>query len=97
VAYIPSAHVVYAEYVHFDDRALASPLATFDEAQRVFLAQQVAALGMRFVDTTPTLRVSARVAGARDLFYFPTNLHLSPAGHQAVADALETALRDVGR
>jgi len=94
VAYIPSAHVVYAEWVHFDDPALASSLAAFDEAQRVFLAKHVAALGMRFVDTTPALRASARAARVRDLFYFPTNLHLSPAGHSAVADALEPALRD---
>ena len=93
VAYIPSAHIAYAESVRFSDPSLAEPLAAFDEAQRAFLRRQVAALGMRFVDTTLALRAGATSAGA--LLYFPTNLHLSPAGHLAVADALEPALREV--
>jgi lysophospholipase L1-like esterase len=88
VAYTPSAPTVYAEWVRFADPSIGPPLAAASAAQRAWLARRCAELGLRFVDLTEALRAAAREARGRELLYFPTNLHLTQAGHRVVAERL---------
>jgi hypothetical protein len=89
LAYTPSAYTAYGGAVRFDDPALAPLLRAYSAAQRAYFAARAAALGLRFVDLTEPLQ---RAAADPDLLYFPTNLHLTPAGHRAIASALGDAL-----
>jgi hypothetical protein len=93
LAYSPSAHTAYAEQAQFADPALAPLLERFSNTQRAYLRRKAATLGLVFIDLTPTLRRSAAALGARDLLYFPVNLHYTQRGHSVVAEAITEALR----
>lgn len=92
VAYTPSAHTAYAEFVRWSDPSVGPPLAAASAAQRDWLARRSAELGLRFVDLTGPLCAAARAARERELLYFPTNLHLTQAGHRVVAERLAAIL-----
>jgi hypothetical protein len=97
VSYTPSAHTTYADFVRFEEPSLAPLLREFSEDQRGWLAQRCRTLGLRFVDLTPALRAAARSGRERELLYFPSNLHLSQAGHRVVAAALRDFLAALPR
>jgi hypothetical protein len=91
LAYIPSAHTAYADWVIFNEPEHAPVLREFSARQREYLASMADSLGMPFIDLTPYLREAAAEAGPDTLLYYRTNLHLSPAGHRVVAEALHEA------
>jgi hypothetical protein len=93
LVYSPSAHTAYADQVLFADPALAPLLERFSDIQRAYLRRKSTALGLVFIDLTPALRRSAVELGARDLLYFPVNLHYTQRGHSVVAGVIVDELR----
>ena len=65
-----------------------------DRPQRV-LAEWAGSRGVRFVDLLPAFRQRAEAGGA-PLFYTP-DAHMTPAGHEAAALAIEPALAELLR
>ena len=96
VSYTPSAHTAYAEHVVFDDPTLLDLMPLVSRDQRRFLKMQGEELGYIFIDLTPALQAATRAKGSQDLLYYRYDLHLTPAGHTVVAEALYTALNDLG-
>jgi len=96
VSYTPAAYAAYAERVSLADQALAPLLTRFDDAQREFLAERSAALGLLFVDLSPDLRAAAGHADAAGLLYGPVHVHLTARGNEVVADALSRFLATKG-
>jgi hypothetical protein len=92
VAYSPSAYTAYADFVAFEDPALAELMPWFHAEQLAHLRGRAEALGLRFVDLTPALQEAARSLGGRELLYFPANVHYTARGHQVVAETLAREL-----
>lgn len=97
VSYTPAAYTTYAEFARFADPSLAPLLREFSEGQRAWLARRCRELGLPFLDLTQAMRAAARTARERELLYFPSNLHLSQAGHRVVAAALRDFLAALRR
>jgi hypothetical protein len=95
VSYAPSAYTAYADFVAFEDAALATLMPWFSAVQRTYLRQRSEALGIAFIDLTPALQAAARELQASELLYYPANVHYTPAGHRVVGDALAAALTDL--
>jgi hypothetical protein len=92
VLYVPSAHTAYSP-VQFRDQRLREVLGWFSESQRAYLARKSRELGFVFLDVTPSLqRIAASHRTLPSLLYFPGDLHLTAAGHEAVAHALAQQL-----
>lgn len=89
VTYIPQAYTAYADSVTFSDPAIAPVLRAYSDRQRQWLADNAERLGYIFIDTTPSLQAASE---SGKLTYFPANVHLTAAGHQAAADAVAAAL-----
>ena len=96
VTYTPSAHTAYVEYVVFDDPNLTGLMPSFSHEQRQYLNAKSKELGYVFIDFTPSLQAAAQANGPQKLLYYPLDLHLTPAGHAAVANILNQALNDLG-
>ena len=95
LTYTPSAYTTYRDYVIFEDKELNELMDWFSLAQREFLDKQSDLLGLRFVDLTPGLRDAAvRTQSRNDQLYFPVNMHLTIRGHQVVADAVQSIIRE---
>jgi len=92
ISYAPSAHTAYAEFVEFEDPALARLMPQFSRAQRTHIRQRAEALGVEFVDLTPAFHEAARRERAARLLYFPINVHFTPTGHAVAAEAVARAL-----
>jgi hypothetical protein len=93
VAYTPSAHTAYADFVEFRDPSLAELLPGFSSAQREFFRKESEALGIAFLDLTPALQEAGRALQERQLLYYPGILHLTARGHAVVAETLAAFLR----
>jgi hypothetical protein len=94
LAYTPSAYTAYQSFVHFDDPSLPELMRRYSRVQRKYFARRAAELGLRFVDLTNPLHQAARATRDRELLYFPTNLHLTAAGHRVIARALAKVLAE---
>ena len=92
VTYTPSAHTTYAEFVRFQDPTLEPVLREFSEHQRAWFASRCRELGLPYLDLTGALRAAAHTGREHELLYFPTNLHLSQAGHRVIAASLRDFL-----
>ena len=93
LTYLPSAHSVYAPYVKFYDPSISHDLRSFSEGQRSFLRRIAKKFDLIFIDLIPPLRRAASDLGARELLFFPVNLHFSQRGHEVVAEAIVETLR----
>lgn len=89
VTYIPQAYTAYADSVTFSDPSVAPVLRAYSDQQRQWLADNAERLGYIFVDTTPSLQAASADG---PLTFFPANVHLTAAGHQAAAEAVAAAL-----
>ncbi len=92
VTYTPSAHTAYRQFVHFKDSSLTNILNQFSLKQRNFFQSKAAELGFTFIDLTPSMQSATAVSKSQKLLYFPTNLHLSPYGHEIIAQAISEHL-----
>jgi hypothetical protein len=95
VSYAPSAYTAYADFVSFEDEALTQLMPWFSGTQRDYLRRKVEELGMTFIDLTPALQEAARRLQAKDLLYYPANVHYAPSGHRVVGDALAAAITNL--
>jgi len=73
VAYAPSAHTAYADFVAFEDDALAMLMPWFSATQRAWLRERTEALEIAFLDLTHPLRAQARRLQAEGLLYHPAH------------------------
>ncbi len=92
LSYAPSAHTAYAEFVRFADETLAELMPRFSQAQRSYLADRAAQLGLEFIDLTLELQQAARSSAADELLYSPVNVHYTVAGHGVAAEILARRL-----
>lgn len=95
VAYAPSAYTAYADFVAFEDEALATLMPWFSATQRAWLRDKAEALEVAFLDLTHPLRDGARRLQAEDLLYHPAHVHYTPSGHRLVGDALAAAIEEL--
>jgi hypothetical protein len=95
VSYTPSAHTAYEASVIFEDPTLHELMPLMSHEQRAFLKEQADEIGYIFIDLTPFLQTAAKSKEASDLLYYRYDLHLTPAGHTVVAEALNQRLRDL--
>jgi hypothetical protein len=94
VAYIPSAHTAYADSVRFEDPETGAAAQALSTAQRDWLAANAERLGVVYLDLVPAFRAAAP---DHPLTHFPSNVHLTPAGHRIVAEALAPLLLETLR
>jgi hypothetical protein len=87
VIYIPSAYTAYADFVRFEDAKLQELMPRYSDTVRRYFAEAAPRFGFKFLDATPALQQAARELQESELLYFPTNVHLTAAGHRVVADA----------
>jgi hypothetical protein len=89
LAYIPSAYTAYSSSVRFSDEKSGRAVREMSWRQRAWLAANAPRLGLQFIDLVPAFEA---VAAAGALTHFPANLHLTPAGHKVLAEAVAAAL-----
>jgi hypothetical protein len=92
VTYAPSTYSAYAEFVEFEDPALAELMPWFNRVQTDYLSAKAEELGLEFLDLTPSIKARARDLMHGELLYFPNNVHFTPAAHETVARAVAEAL-----
>jgi hypothetical protein len=86
VVYIPSSATAYRGAIRFEDPAIEPTLERYSQILRGYFAKQAEKLGYRYIDTTPAFQAaSGRLPAARRL-YFRSNVHLTPTGHEIVAE-----------
>jgi hypothetical protein len=85
VAYIPSAYSAYGRTVEFEDPDVGAVVAAQSRMQREYLASTTMRLGLGFLDLADVLQQSVTTS---PLAYYPSNVHLTAAGHALVAEAL---------
>jgi hypothetical protein len=90
VTYIPAAYTANAATIAFMDPAIGPDMAAMSRAQRAYLRRRCEALHLTFIDLTESLQAAMATS---DLAYYPSNLHLTKAGHEIVAAALAPRLR----
>lgn len=95
VTYLPSAHTTYAANVVFEDPTLNKLMPWYSHEQRKYLKAKGEQLGYVFIDLTPSLQTAAQANGPQQLLYYRYDLHLTPAGHAIVAEALSQTLQDM--
>ena len=96
LTYTPSAYTAYKSSVVFEQPELAEVMRLYSQKQRRFFRQKAAALGLAFVDFTPSLQAAAEDYTAPEkLLYFPTNRHLTRYGHAAIAKMLASYLQKI--
>ena len=92
LAYSPSAYTGYADFVEFDDPALAELMPWFSRSQRAYLAGKAKALGLVFIDTTPAMQAAGHRLQAGELLYDPVNVHYTIRGNRVFAETLAAAI-----
>jgi len=90
VVLVPAVYTVYVDTIEYEDKKIAPIMRNYSDVQRKWLADNSARLGVQFFDATDALRVSAKT---RPLLFFPSNVHLTPEGHKALAEAVAPAVR----
>jgi hypothetical protein len=92
VLLVPAVYTVYADSIQFEDAKIAPAMRNYSDAQRKWLADNSARLGVRFFDATEKMR---ELAKDRPLLFFPSNVHLTQEGHKALAEAVAPAVGEL--
>ena len=90
VIYVPAAYTVYQPGIAFEDPSISEAMAAYNKIQSDWLADEAASIGYRFVDATSALQAKGAEA---PLLYFPSDMHLTAAGHRALAEAVQGEVR----
>ena len=90
VVMVPSAYTTYLPTIKYSDGAIAPVMERFAVTQRRWLEKTATDAGMAYFDATPYMQ---KAAADRPLLYFPSNIHLTPEGHKALAEAVAPAVR----
>ena len=94
VSFTPAAYAVYRDRAAFEDAAAGELIQWFSDDERKYFSEKASVFGYVFMDFTPALQQAAREKS--ELLYFPSNVHLTKAGHAVVAEVLAKALRERG-
>ena len=89
IVMMPAAYTVYARSIVFEDPSVAPIMRRYSDLQREWLAQNVERLGAKYFDATTYMQKAAETR----LLYFPSNVHLTPDGHRALAEAVAPQLK----
>jgi hypothetical protein len=92
VVLVPAAYTIYGKTIVFNDPSIITDIRTYHTAQRDWLADNAARIGYHFIDATPGMTAAAE---SGPLLYFPANVHLTAAGHAALAATIAPELRSV--
>jgi hypothetical protein len=95
VSYIPAASTAYEANAVFENPEFSELIPWFSREQRNFFKQQAEQLGYIFVDLTPAIQAAAQSYGPDKLLYYQYDIHLTTAGHAAVAEALSQRLQEL--
>lgn len=82
VTYVPSMYTAYGSAVRFEDPDVGSVVQAFSLAQRQWFAANAETIGFVYLDLTPFFQ---EAGSAGMVTHFPSNVHLTPAGHEIVA------------
>lgn len=91
IVMVPSAYTTYRSTIVFSDPAIARIMQRAADIQRGWLAKTATDLGVPFFDATGYMQ---KAAASRPLLYLPSNIHLTPEGHKALAEAVAPAVRE---
>jgi hypothetical protein len=86
VVYVPSSVTAYRGAIRFEDPAVEPTLERYSQILRDYFAAQSARLGFAYLDLTPVFQAASARLPAAGRLYFRSNVHLTPAGHQLVAE-----------
>jgi len=92
VVLVPAAYTIYDKSIVFNDPSIAPDIRAYHSLQRDWLAANAARIGYRFIDATAGMMAAAE---SGPLLYFPANVHLTAAGHAALAATIAPELRSV--
>lgn len=90
IAFIPSAYTAYDGSVIFRDPAVGKDLRKASRLQRQWVKAEAEKQGIEVIDLVPAFQKSVREG---ELAYFPANVHLTPRGHEIVAQTIADALK----
>ena len=85
VLYIPATYTVYQKSIKFEDESIAELMRNYSQAQRDWLEENAKRLGYEFFDPTKFLQERALTSPP---LYFPSDMHPTPEGHKALAEAV---------
>jgi hypothetical protein len=89
IVYVPAAYTAYGAAATFEEPAIQRTMRDFSGRLRGWFAGAARRKGMVYLDTTERLAAAATASSSSSPVYFPVNVHLTPAGHDVVADAVE--------
>lgn len=89
LVYVPAAYTAYDAAATFEEPAIQRTMRDFSGRLRGWFAEAARREGMVYLDTTERLAAAAAASSSSSPVYFPVNVHLTPAGHDVVADAVE--------
>jgi hypothetical protein len=92
VVLTPAAYSTYGNTVSFSDARWKQPMTDYNAIQSAWMKANAERLGFVFFDATPGMREKAE---SEPLLYFPSNAHLTVAGHQALADVTAVQVRQL--
>jgi len=90
IVMVPSAYTAYRSTIVYSDPTVAPIMQRAADIQRDWLAKTAADLGVAYFDAADYMQ---KAAATRPLLYFPSNVHLTPEGHKALAEAVAPAVR----
>jgi len=90
--YIPSAYTAYGDSVNFSDEKVGQAVRTLSTTQRDVFAKLCKSMKLNCLDTV----ASFQQRGKGGLTHFPANIHLTPLGHEVVADAVANYISTSG-
>ena len=92
VMYIPATYTIYQKSIKFEDESIAELMRTYSQAQRDWLEENAKRLGYEFFDPTKFLQERALTSPP---LYFPSDMHPTPEGHKALAEAVAPTIANI--
>lgn len=90
VMLVPAAYTAYGETTRFNDPSIAPVMAALHTIQRDWLAREASAMGYTFLDETDAY---TRAISDRPAAFFPSNVHFSAPGQEALAQTYGPAIK----
>jgi hypothetical protein len=92
VLYIPATYTVYQKGIKFEDESITELMRNYSQAQRDWLEENAKRLGYEFFDPTKFLQERALTSPP---LYFPSDMHPTPEGHKALAEAVAPTISNM--
>jgi lysophospholipase L1-like esterase len=95
VVYVPSSVTAYRGAIRFEDPAIEGTLERYSQILRGYFAAQAEKLGFPYLDLTPVFQSANERLPAAQRLFFRSNVHLTPAGHQVVAEEVARRISEL--